>query len=185
MVLVLQPAVGRSPADYATVNVPRDLVLSHTGLHRKMQALQIGSAPASRHASKALRAFTYWRCADGGGRPRAMHFALRWRALGSPAPGYAALSPSRARLSVFPSTTRTSKMPGEVARPVSAARSGWATAPSLTPSASAKARTAASVASAYQGSTAASLAASFPIRARASPVSKEAVLSSSASGRVA
>jgi hypothetical protein len=38
MVLVLKPAVGRSPADYATVIVPRDLVLSHTGLHRKMQA---------------------------------------------------------------------------------------------------------------------------------------------------
>src|SRR3979409_991869 len=76
MVLVLQPAVGRSPADYATVNVPHDLVLSHTGLHRKMQALQIGSAPARRHASKVLRAFTYWRCAAGGWRPRALHFLL-------------------------------------------------------------------------------------------------------------
>src|SRR6185436_17981424 len=49
----------------------------------------------------------------------------------------AAWSPSRARLSVLPSTASTSKMPGEVVRPVRAARSGCATAPSLTPARSA------------------------------------------------
>ena len=42
-------------------------------------------------------------------------------------------SANRARLSLFPSTASTSKIPGEVVRPVSAARSGCATLPSLTP----------------------------------------------------
>src|SRR5262249_39628141 len=65
---------------------------------------------------------------------------------------YPAWSPSRARLSDLPRTASTSKIPGEVVRPVSAARSGCATAPSLTPSVSAKVRTAASVAAALQGS---------------------------------
>jgi hypothetical protein len=77
MVLVLKPAVGRSPADYATAIVPRVFVLSHCGLHRKMQAHQIGSAPARRHAMKVLQAFTNWRCADDVARPRALRFALR------------------------------------------------------------------------------------------------------------
>ena len=49
-------------------------------------------------------------------------------------------------------------------RPVSAARSGWATPPSLTPLRSAKARTACSVVSAVQGSTASSSPASSPSR---------------------
>ena len=48
-------------------------------------------------------------------------------------------SAMRARLSSRPSRTRTSNMPGEVARPVSAARSGCATWPSLTPAPSATA----------------------------------------------
>jgi hypothetical protein len=77
MVLVLKPAVGRSPADYATVIVPRVFVLSHCGLHRKMQAHQIGSAPTRRHATKALQAFTNWRYADRVWRPGAARFALR------------------------------------------------------------------------------------------------------------
>ena len=49
--------------------------------------------------------------------------------------------------------------PGETARPVSAARSGWATAPSRRSSASASLRTAVSSAAASQGVTAASAAA--------------------------
>ena len=64
------------------------------------------------------------------------------------APGFL---PCRARRS-------TSKIPGEVVRPVSAARNGCATAPSLAPRCSAKPRTACSVASAVQGSTSASSA---------------------------
>ena len=43
----------------------------------------------------------------------------------------------RARLSSRPSTARTSKMGGETARPVRAARKGWAMAPSFTPADSA------------------------------------------------
>ena len=52
--------------------------------------------------------------------------------------GYAAWSLSRARLSSRPSATSTSKIGGEAALPVSAARSGCATLPSFRPSASAK-----------------------------------------------
>src|SRR5271163_736269 len=59
-------------------------------------------------------------------------------------------SASRARLSALPSTVSTSKMPGEVVRPVSAARNGCATAPSFAPRPSAKPRTACSVASVVQ-----------------------------------
>ena len=44
-----------------------------------------------------------------------------------------AWSAMRARLSALPSTISTSKMPGDVVRPVSAARNGCATAPSLAP----------------------------------------------------
>jgi hypothetical protein len=77
MVLVLKPAVGRSPADYATVIVPRVFVLSHCRLHRKMQAHQIGNAPALRHAKKVLQVFTNWRYAAGAWRPGAARFALR------------------------------------------------------------------------------------------------------------
>ena len=61
---------------------------------------------------------------------------------------------SRPRLSFFPSTASTSKIGGEVVRPVSAARSGCATLPSLSPLRSAKVRTACSVVSALHGSTA-------------------------------
>ena len=56
----------------------------------------------------------------------------------------------RARLSSRPSTASTSKTPGEVLLPVSAARSGWATAPSFWPPAGAKSRIAASAAAAVQ-----------------------------------
>ena len=76
-------------------------------------------------------------------------------------------------------------MPGEVVRPVSAARSGCATAPSLTPLRSAKPRTACSVAAAVQGSTASSAGMISASSARASGVSSAAALSSSASGRAA
>ena len=48
-----------------------------------------------------------------------------------------AWSAQRPRLSSRPSTASTSKMPGEVERPVAAARSGWAIVPSLAPCSSA------------------------------------------------
>ncbi len=48
-----------------------------------------------------------------------------------------AWSSIRPRLSSRPSTVSTSKMPGEVVRPVSAARSGWAIEPSFAPVSSA------------------------------------------------
>ena len=51
------------------------------------------------------------------------------------APSRSSASAIRARLSSRPSSTSTSNIPGEVARPVSAARSGCATWPSLTPAA--------------------------------------------------
>ena len=57
---------------------------------------------------------------------------LRLRYL--PVPARSAI---RARLSLRPSTCSTSKMGGEVVRPVSAARKGWATPPSLAPASSA------------------------------------------------
>src|SRR4051794_18189818 len=53
-------------------------------------------------------------------------------------------SAMRARLSSRPSNANTSKIPGDVVRPVSAARSGWASLPSLTPLPSATSRMAAS-----------------------------------------
>ena len=49
-------------------------------------------------------------------------------------PAWSAIRP---RLSSRPRTLSTSKMPGEVERPVSAARNGWATIPSFAPSSSA------------------------------------------------
>ncbi len=48
-----------------------------------------------------------------------------------------ARSAMRARLSLRLSTCSTSKMGGEVVRPVSAARKGWATPPSFAPASSA------------------------------------------------
>ena len=60
----------------------------------------------------------------------------------------------RARLSARPRITRTSKMPGEAVRPVSAARSGCATLPSFRSRSAAKALTAASVAATDQSATA-------------------------------
>ena len=76
-------------------------------------------------------------------------------------------------------------MPGEVVRPVSAARSGWATAPSLRLLASAKARRAASVVSAVHGVTASSAARRRPISSRFSGVSSAAAFGSISSGRSA
>jgi len=96
-----------------------------------------------------------------------------------------AWSCSRPRLSLFPSTANTSKIGGEVVRPVSAARNGCATFPSLSPLRSAKARTACSVVSALQGSTILRSAERSPRRLRVSAVSKPAALSSRASGRSA
>ena len=62
-------------------------------------------------------------------------------------------------------------MPGEVVRPVSAARNGCATAPSLTPLALGEGAHGLSVASAVQGSTAASSAATSRQQRRALPAS--------------
>ena len=93
--------------------------------------------------------------------------------------------PSRARHSSRPSTANTSKIPGEVVRPVSATRSGCATAPSLRLFASAKVRIAASVVSAVQAVTASSAARSRPISARFSGVSSAAAFGSISSGRSA
>ena len=76
-------------------------------------------------------------------------------------------------------------MPGEVVRPVSAARSGWATAPSLKLFCSAKFRMAASVVSALQGETACSTPRSFVISARLSSVRIASAFGSSSSGRSA
>src|SRR5262249_4229391 len=104
-----------------------------------------------------------------------------WR-LAMPA---AAWSCRRARLSLFPNTANTSKIGGEVLRPVSAARNGCATVPSLTPLRSAKARTACSVVSALQGSTILRSAERSPRRLRASAVSRPAALLSGTSGRLA
>ena len=88
----------------------------------------------------------------------------------------------RARLSSRPSATSTSKIGGDAALPVSAARSGCATLPSFTPSASAKARTACSSVAASQATARAPPRAARgglapPRRASA------AAFSSSASGR--
>ena len=47
----------------------------------------------------------------------------------------------RPKLSSRPRNSMTAKMPGEATDPVKAARNGWATAPSVTPFASAKERT--------------------------------------------
>src|SRR5262252_8574905 len=81
-----------------------------------------------------------------------------------------AWSCSRPRLSFFPSTANTSKIGGEVVRPVSAARNGCATFPSLSPLRSAKARTACSVVFALQGSTILRSAERSPRRLRVSAV---------------
>ena len=69
-------------------------------------------------------------------------------------PGRRSRSRRRARLSSRPRTVITSNSPGEVERPVRAARRGCATWPSLTPAASAEARTAVSVLSAVQAGSA-------------------------------
>ena len=76
-------------------------------------------------------------------------------------------------------------MPGDVVRPVSATRSGWATAPSLRLFASANARIAASVVSAVHGVTASSARRSLPISSRFSGVNNAAALGSISSGRSA
>src|SRR5207302_24436 len=85
----------------------------------------------------ALRPFTKSRGRGSPGRPgrdvlRCVGGAPRARAVAR-RKGYPAWSPSRARLSVLPSTASTSKIPGEVVRPVSAARSGCATERTTSP----------------------------------------------------
>ena len=65
----------------------------------------------------------------------------------------------RARLSLLPSSANTSKIPGLVVRPVNAARSGWASFPSFTPSDSATWRTDCSSASWFHSASPSALCA--------------------------
>src|SRR6185312_153538 len=79
-------------------------------------------------------------------------------------------SAMRARLSSRPSNASTSKIPGDVVRPVRAARNGWAILPSLTLLLSATSRMAASSDSASHFARAASLLCAAARMARASGV---------------
>src|SRR5947209_10306153 len=80
-------------------------------------------------------------------------------------------SAMRLRLSPLPSKTSTSKIPGDTVRPVSAARSGWASLPSFTSRASATDRISWSVESWVHVSSPASASWQAARRARASEVS--------------
>ena len=92
-------------------------------------------------------------------------------------------SAMRARLSSRPSRTSTSKIPGEVVCPVSAARSGWASLPSLSALRSATSRTALRGCRGPNSRLRKGLHGPARAGARASSVSRAAAFSSIASGR--
>ena len=88
----------------------------------------------------------------------------------------------RARLSSRPSAARTSNTPGDTLRPVKAARSGWATLPSLRSFSSAKARTTASSSVICQSLTDSNFCSRSASRSRASVVRTPLAFSSGRGG---
>src|SRR3982750_1761035 len=94
-------------------------------------------------------------------------------------------SAMRARLSSRPNSTSTSNIPGDVVRPVRAARSGWASLPSFTPVPSATSRMAASRTGASQFESETSWSGAKARSARASSVRRALASASMAIGRLA
>src|SRR5580704_8948119 len=88
--------------------LPRDFVLSHPCLHRKMRTPHMVRTVALCKRRNALPAFTNWRMAPGPARGILRCADGVWTL----DPNYAAWSRNRARLSALPSTASTSKMPG-------------------------------------------------------------------------